>query len=74
MGLGVTPTQIIGSCSSSMRSGSPSDAATIEQLQSEIEMLKARVGGQLGITMRFETIFQSSHGPQDNGGSSKRTI
>ncbi|XP_020224573.1 uncharacterized protein LOC109806544 [Cajanus cajan] len=91
MGLGVTPTQIIGSYSSSTRSGSSSDAATIAQLRSEVEVLKARVGEvdvlkeQLAFLMQIvkgnqatelespadlRRSSQSSHIPEDNGGSS----
>ncbi|XP_020222046.1 uncharacterized protein LOC109804600 [Cajanus cajan] len=91
MGLGVTPTQIIGSYSSSTRFGSSSDAATIAQLRSEVEALKARVGEvdvlkeQLAFLMQIvkgnqaaelespadlRRSSQSSHIPEDNGGSS----
>ncbi|KAJ1428984.1 hypothetical protein SESBI_08707 [Sesbania bispinosa] len=43
MGLGVTPSQIIGSKSYSTGSGSSSDVAKIQKMQSEIDMLKAQV-------------------------------
>ncbi|KAJ1395480.1 putative transposase, Ptta/En/Spm, plant [Sesbania bispinosa] len=64
MGLGVTPTQIIGSCSSSMRSGSPSDAATIAKLESEIEMLKTRVGEVDVLKEQLAFLMQTVKGNQ----------
>ncbi|XP_020211795.1 uncharacterized protein LOC109796538 [Cajanus cajan] len=64
MGLGVTPTQIIGSCSSSMRSGSPSDAATIARLQAEIEMLKTRVGEVDVLKEQLAFLMQTIKGNQ----------
>ncbi|KAJ1404078.1 putative transposase, Ptta/En/Spm, plant [Sesbania bispinosa] len=75
--------------------GSSSDAATIAQLQSKVETLKARVGEvdileeQLAFLMQvvkgnqaadlesprdLRRSYESSHVPNDNGGSSQGTI
>ncbi|KAJ1382710.1 hypothetical protein SESBI_44023 [Sesbania bispinosa] len=64
MRLGVTSTQIVGSCSSSSRTASSSEVAKIAQMQSEIDTLKAHVAEVDVLKEQLTFLMQAVKGNQ----------